>query len=100
MMNALHAPLFVIMSFGLLHLSWLALLQAQYANVSLPVFFDTPSSAIPSFAQASMREAVLLSSGPSETFSIMTSLSRPPPRPTVLTDGRGFLTYPWIDCHA
>jgi poly-beta-1,6-N-acetyl-D-glucosamine synthase len=41
-MDALHAPLFVVMSFGLLHLSWLALLEAQTANVSLPVFWDTP----------------------------------------------------------
>jgi biofilm PGA synthesis N-glycosyltransferase PgaC len=41
-MDALHAPLFIVLSFGLLHLSWLALVAAQNASVSLPIFFDTP----------------------------------------------------------
>jgi cellulose synthase/poly-beta-1,6-N-acetylglucosamine synthase-like glycosyltransferase len=40
--EAIHAPVFVVMSFGLLHVSWLGLVAAQDANVSLPIFFDTP----------------------------------------------------------
>lgn len=38
----LHAPTFIVMSAVLLYLSWLALAEAERANVSLPVFWDTP----------------------------------------------------------
>ena len=38
----LHAPLFVLMSGLLLYVSWLSLQEANRANISLPIFFDTP----------------------------------------------------------
>ncbi|MBX3200950.1 MAG: glycosyltransferase family 2 protein [Labilithrix sp.] len=42
----LNGPLFVVMSFGLLYVSWAGARGAEHASVALPIFFDTPYLAV------------------------------------------------------